>query len=91
MNIFTKTKIKELLNKKMGSKEIIGYKLTDKDLLISILTKRKKRTIKYKVDRNLMSDEELLKILYRKIPGNIEYHFKMEIRNVKIRRLIDKR
>ena len=91
MNIFTKTKIKEILNRKMGSKEIISYKLTDEDLLISILTKRKKRTIKYKVNRSLVSDEELLKILYRKIPGNIEYHFKIEIRNVKIRRLIDQR
>jgi Holliday junction resolvase len=91
MNIFTKTKIKELLNKKMGAKEIIGYKLSDKDLFITIRTKRKKRSVNYKVDRCLMSDEELLKILYRKIPGNIDYHFKMEIRNVKIRRLIDKR
>jgi len=91
MNIFTKTKIKELLNKKMGTKEITGYKLSDKDLSITIRTKRKKRSINYKVDRSLMSDEELLKILYRKITGNIDYHFKMEIRNVKIRRLINKR
>jgi len=75
----------------MGAKEIIGYKLSDKDLFITIRTKRKKRSVNYKVDRCLMSDEELLKILYRKIPGNIDYHFKMEIRNVKIRRLIDKR
>jgi len=89
MNIFTHTKIKEVLNKKVGAKEIIGYNLTNKDLLITILTKRKKRTIKYKVDRNLVSDEELLKILYGKITGNIDYHFKIEIRNVKIRRLID--
>ena len=89
MNIFTKTRIKEILNRKKGSKEIIGYNLADKDLLISILTKRKKRTIKYKVNRSLVSDEELLKILYRKIPGNIEYHFKLEIRNAEIRRLID--
>ena len=91
MNIFTKTKLKEVLNKKLGTKEITSYKLSDKDLCITILTKRKKRTVKYKVDRSLMSDEELLKILYRKIPGNIDYHFKMEIRNVKIRRLINKR
>jgi hypothetical protein len=89
MNIFTKTRLKEVLNKKIGTKEIVSYKLTDEFLHLNILTKRKKRTINYKLDRNLVSDDELLKILYRKIPGNIEYHFKIEIRNVKIRRVIN--
>lgn len=88
MNLFSKTKLKEILNRKVESKEIISYKLTNEILHINILTKRKKRIINYKVDRKSLSDEELLKILYRKIPGSIENHFKIEMRNVKIRRLI---
>ena len=43
----------------------------------------------YKLDRGVLPDNELIKVLRRKISGDMSAHFKKEIRNVKILRVVD--
>ena len=83
MNIFTKTAIKSLLDSKVKCREIVAWKL-DKDRL----TIQKSKHSIHKVDISNLSGEELLKILYREIPNDVVGHFKIEVRNVKLRSII---
>lgn len=83
MNIFTKTAIKSVLDSKVKNREIVSWKLTNDKLTIQKST----RSI-HKIDISVLSGKELLKILYREIPNDVVSHFKIEIRNVKLRSII---
>lgn len=87
MKLFNKIKIISLLESKVASKEIFDYKLNDDKIKIRPYNKEVSKP--FYLDRSCLSDAELIKVLYREIPKNIEAHFKMEIRNVKLRRFLD--
>ena len=82
MHLFNKLKLISILDKKVSLKEIDGYRVTES--FVHLNRKRKK----YKIERDSVSDEELIRVLYRTIPKNLQHHFKTEIRNVKIRKVI---
>ena len=86
-NIFDKIQIKNILEKKVRDKEINGYKLTDENLYLYIHYKRKNR--KHNIELPKISGKELIKILWKKIPKDIDNHFKVEMRNVKLRKLLE--
>lgn len=97
MNIFTKTALISILNSKVSNKEIVSYSITNnknKDgNIVTNLTIQKKVPSKAKIkghviDITCLSGEELIKLLYREIPDNVKEHFKIEIRNVKLRRIL---
>ena len=83
MNIFTKTAIKSVLDSKVKNREIVAWKLSNDKLTI-----RKSNRSVYKIDISNLSGDELLKILYREIPNDVIGHFKIEVRNVKLRSII---
>lgn len=97
MNIFTKTALTSVLNSKVKNREIVSYsitkvKLKDGSSITNLSLQKKipnKAKIKsYVIDITCLSGEELLKLLYREIPDNVKEHFKIEIRNVKLRRIL---
>ena len=83
MNIFTKSAVKSLLDSKVKCKEIVGWSLTSSKLIIH----KSARSV-HKIDISNLSGDELLKILYREIPNDVVGHFKVEVRNVKLRSII---
>jgi hypothetical protein len=86
-NIFDKIQIKNILNQKVVDKEINGFKLSDTILCLYISSKRKNR--KYNIELSKVSGKELITILWKKIPKDIDNHFKVEMRNVKLRKLLN--
>jgi len=93
MNIFTKTALTSILESKIKSREISAYKLTEAKLVIhrdlkSRGGRRPHKLSSCTIDITGLSGDELLKLLYREIPDNITEHFKVEIRNVKLRRIL---
>lgn len=90
MKLFNKIKIISLLESKVASKEIFDYKLNDDKIKIRPYN-NKEVSKPFYLDRSCLSDAELIKVLYREIPKNIEAHFKMEIRNVKLRRFLNEK
>ena len=86
-NIFDKIQIKSILNQKVKDKEIINFKLSDTILCLYISSKRKNR--KYNIELSKVSGKELITILWKKIPKDIDNHFKVEIRNIKLRKLLN--
>lgn len=87
LNIFHKIQIKSILDQKVKDREIISYKLEDKSLFIHVANKRKNK--KYNVSLDKLSGKELISILWKPIPKDIENHFKIEIRNIKLRNLLN--
>lgn len=86
-NIFDKIQIKSILNQKVIDKEINGFKLSDTILCLYISGRRKNR--KYNIELSKVSGKELVTILWKKIPKDIDNHFKVEMRNVKLRKLLN--
>lgn len=86
-NIFDKIQIKSILNQKVIDKEIIGFKLGDTILCLYISNKRKNK--KYNIELSKVSGKELITILWKKIPKDIDTHFKVEMRNAKLRKLLN--
>lgn len=86
-NIFDKIQIKSILNQKVIDKEINGFKLSDTILCLYISGRRKNR--KYNIELSKVSGKELVTILWKKIPKDIDNHFKVEIRNIKLRKLLN--
>ena len=86
-NIFDKIQIKNILNQKIKDKEINGFKLGDEILCLYISGRRKNR--KYNIELSKVSGKELITILWKKIPKDIDNHFKVEMRNVKLRKLLN--
>lgn len=86
-NLFDKIQIKNILEQKIKDREIINYKLTDDNLYLYKSNKRKNK--KYNIDLSKVSSKELISILYKTIPKDIDNHFKVEMRSVKIRKLLD--
>lgn len=87
--IFDKIQIKSILNQKVKDREIINFKLNDTNLCLYISGKRKNR--KYTIDLSIVSGKELITILWKTIPKDIDNHFKIEIRNIKLRKLLTKK
>ncbi len=90
MNIFTKTALVSVLNSKVKNREIVAYSISKCETRLTLQRKVKGRA---KIKNNIiditgLSGEELLKLLYREIPDNVKEHFKVEIRNVKLRRIL---
>jgi hypothetical protein len=85
--IFDKIQIKSILSQKIKDKEIINFKLSDTNLYLYISSKRKNR--KYNIELSKVSGKELITILWKKIPKDIDNHFKVEMRNVKLRKLLN--
>jgi len=85
-NIFDKIQIKSILNQKVIDKEINGFKLGDTILCLYISGRRKK---KYNIELSKVSGKELITILWKKIPKDIDTHFKVEMRNAKLRKLLN--
>jgi len=86
-NLFDKIQIKNILEQKIKDKEIINYKLTDDKLYLYISNKKKNK--KYNIDLSKVSGKELISVLYKTIPKDIDNHFKVEMRSVKIRKLLN--
>jgi hypothetical protein len=86
-NIFDKIQIKSILNQKVIDKEINGFKLGDTTLCLYISKKRKNG--KYSIELSKVSGKELITILWKKIPKDIDNHFKVEMRNIKLRKLLN--
>ena len=86
-NIFDKIQIKSILNQKVIDKEINGFELSDTILCLYISGRRKNR--KYNIELSKVSGKELVTILWKKIPKDIDNHFKVEIRNIKLRKLLN--
>lgn len=86
-NIFDKIQIKSILNQKVVDKEINGFKLGDTILCLYISGRRKNK--KYNIELSKVSGKELITILWKKIPKDIDNHFKVEMRNVKLRKLLN--
>lgn len=86
-NLFDKIQIKNILEQKIKDREIINYKLTDDKLYLYKSNKRKNK--KYNIDLSKVSGKELISILYKTIPKDIDNHFKVEMRSVKIRKLLN--
>lgn len=87
LNLFNKIQIKNILNQKVKDREIINFKLTDEKLCLYISSKKKNK--KYDIDLNKVSGKELITILYKTIPKDIHNHFKVEMRNIKLRKLLN--
>jgi hypothetical protein len=87
LNIFDKIQVKSILNQKVIDKEINGFKLDDVILCLYISGRKKKKI--YNIELTKVSGKELVKILWKKIPKDIDNHFKIEIRNIKLRRLLN--
>jgi hypothetical protein len=85
--IFDKIQIKSILSQKIKDKEIINFKLSDTNLYLYISSKRKNR--KYNIELSKVSGKELITILWKKIPKDIDNHFKVEMRNAKLRKLLN--
>ena len=85
-NIFDKIQIKTILNQKIKDEEINGFKLSDEILYIYT---RKSKNSKYSIKLSKVSGKELITILWKKIPKDIDNHFKIEVRNVKLRKLLE--
>jgi hypothetical protein len=86
-NIFDKIQIKSILNQKVIDREINGFKLGDTILCLYISGRRKNK--KYNIELSKVSGKELITILWKKIPKDIDNHFKVEMRNVKLRKLLN--
>ena len=86
-NIFDKIQIKNILEQKVRDKEINGYKLTDENLCLYIHYKRKNR--KHNIELSKMSGKELITFLWKTIPKDFNNHFKVEMRNIKLRKLLE--
>ena len=86
-NIFDKIQIKSILNQKVIDKEINGFKLSDTILCLYISGRRKNK--KYNIELSKVSGKELITILWKKIPKDIDNHFKVEMRNAKLRKLLN--
>ena len=86
-NIFDKIQIKSILNQKVIDREINGFKLGDTILCLYISGRRKNK--KYNIELSKVSGKELITILWKKIPKDIDNHFKVEIRNIKLRKLLN--
>jgi hypothetical protein len=86
-NIFDKIQIRSILNQKVVDKEINGFKLSDTILCLYISGRRKNK--KYNIELSKVSGKELITILWKKIPKDIDNHFKVEMRNVKLRKLLN--
>jgi len=86
-NIFDKIQIKSILNQKVIDREIINFKLSDEKLCLYISSKKKNK--KYDIELSKVSGKELITILWKKIPKDIDNHFKVEMRNVKLRKLLN--
>lgn len=86
-NIFDKIQIKTILNQKVIDREINGFKLGDTILCLYISGRRKNK--KYNIELSKVSGKELITILWKKIPKDIDNHFKVEMRNVKLRKLLN--
>ena len=87
LNLFNKIQIKNILNQKVKDREIINFKLSDEKLCLYISSKKKNK--KYDIDLSKVSGKELITILWKKIPKDIDNHFKVEMRNVKLRKLLN--
>jgi hypothetical protein len=89
MNIFTKAKIKSLLDSKINTGEIKFYNVSENTLHI----KKSKRS-KLSLDISGLSDDILIRILTKKIPDsgimNISDFYKKELRNLKIQKIVGK-
>ena len=83
MHLFNKDLLISVLDTKVNNSEIKGYKVSDDFLHLM------HKDGVYKLDRGVLSDNELIKVLRRKISGDMSAHFKKEIRNVKILRVVD--
>ena len=86
-NIFDKIQIKSILNQKVIDREINGFKLGDTILCLYISGRRKNK--KYNIELSKVSGKELKTILWKKIPKDIDNHFKVEMRNAKLRKLLN--
>ena len=86
-NIFDKIQIKSILNQKVIDREIINFKLSDEKLCLYISSKKKNK--KYDIELSKVSGKELITILWKKIPKDIDNHFKVEMRNAKLRKLLN--
>ena len=87
LNLFNKIQIKNILNQKIKDREIINFKLSDEKLCLYISSKKKNK--KYDIELSKVSGKELITILYKTIPKDIDNHFKVEMRNVKLRKLLN--
>lgn len=83
MNLFTKTKIESILEDKLKNREILFYKLSDKNLHI-----KKSRRSKTTLDIENISPHVLARLLTKKFPSpqdqNLSEFFKVELRELKI-------
>jgi len=89
MNIFTKAKIKSLLDSKINNGEIKFYNFNENTLHI----KKSKRS-KLSLNISGLSDDILIRILTKKIPDSgiisISDFYKKELRNLKIQKIVGK-
>jgi hypothetical protein len=83
MHLFNKVILISNLDKKVDNNQIKGYKVSD-DFLYLICVDGF-----YKLDRRLLSDDELINILERDISGDLSSHFKKEIRDFKILKVVN--
>lgn len=88
INLFEKIHIKTILQSKVDSKEIAKFKLSDNELLLGKINKKNKVSI-FIINLDKLSGKELIKILWKPIPKNMSDHFKIEIRNIKLRSLLN--
>ena len=85
MDLFTKASVESILQSKRDSNEISAYFINDIELHIKVGRRGKVG----KIDISNLSGKELISVLYSKISKDVEEHFKREIRNIKIRRIIN--
>ena len=87
MNIFTKIRIKNILEQKVILKEIKSYQILDSKIFI-----KKSKRCQHTIDLTGLSDSNLIRLLQKKIPDpgviNTPNFFTREIRNLKLKTLI---
>jgi hypothetical protein len=88
MNIFTKIRIKNILDQKVILKEIKSYQILDSKIFI-----KKSKRCQYTIDLTGLSDSSLVRLLQKKIPDpgiiNTANFFIREIRNLKLNTLVN--
>jgi hypothetical protein len=87
MNIFTKLRIKTLLDSKVCSKEIRSYQILEDKIFI-----KKSKRCGHTIDLLGLTDKNIIRLLQKGIPDpsviNTSDFFKREIRNLKLKEII---
>jgi len=87
MNIFSKSKLKGLLDNKVINGEIKSYQLNPNNIHI-----KKSKRCKYTLEISGLSDDILIRLFTKKIPNadqiNVSDFFKVELRNLKLNKIL---